>query len=352
MYSRQIKEPPEKIIQNGKANFGTFLELPQKVGIKGMRAPYAGLPLPTIISKLRIKSRLNYVFSIEKYIGIAEFFDFRLFGLAEIVFWDKENEKKYAYHTVIPTRRHFVPLTTDQGICASYTRRRYIKISWGRKHQHHALSFRVKGDSVRPDAEGFFFSPMSDKMHRDCLFVSPSPTSSRCSATWVSAMSLNGHISINHQPSEKTPGIGAMVLNKTYFKMHSISTRAWGLGNIKNKQVFFQLGYSNLDAADPDKYNDNVLIEDGEVTTLPSVVMTHPFGLGKKWIIQDTESMVDLTFTPVSLCSRILNIIFFRRSYTSMYGTFDGVLLNSKGEKISLKNFPGVISRSFLRSLL
>lgn len=352
VYSRQFKKTPEKIVQNGKAQFGTYLGLPQKLGIKGMRAPYAGVPLPTVISKLRIKSRLNYIFSIDKYIGMAEFIDFRIFCLAEVVFWNKETSKKYVYHTAIPTRRHFIPLNSDRGICASYRKARYIKISWGRKHQHHALSFKVKGDSARPDAEGFFFSPMSDKMHTDCLFVSPSPSSSRCSSTWFSAMSLDGHISLNKEPSEKSSGLGAMVMNRAYVKMHSISSRAWGLGTIKDKKIIFQLGYSNLDAADPDKYNDNVLIEDGETTTLPSVIMTHPFGMSKKWVIQDTESMVDLTFTPESLCSRLLNLIILRRSYTTMYGTFNGVLMNSKGEKITLKDFPGIINRNFVRTLI
>ena len=86
MYSREFKEPPVQIVQNGKANFGTFLGISSKFGIKGMRAPYAGVPLPTVISKLRIKSRLNYIFSIDKYIGISEFYDFRIFSLAEVAF--------------------------------------------------------------------------------------------------------------------------------------------------------------------------------------------------------------------------------------------------------------------------
>ena len=352
MYSREFKEPPVQIVQNGKANFGTFLGISSKFGIKGMRAPYAGVPLPTVISKLRIKSRLNYIFSIDKYIGISEFYDFRIFSLAEVAFWNKETGKKQFYHTVIPTRRHFIPLSTDRGICASYLRRRYIKLSWGRKHQHHALSFRVKGDSVRPDAEGFFFSPIGDKMHTDCMFVNPSPTSSRCSATWFSAMSIDGQITLDKEQADKSHGLGAMIMNRTYVKVHSKSQRAWGLGTVKDKKVIFQLGYSNLDAFDNDHFNSNVLIEDGKATTLPPVIMTHPFGLDKKWIIQDTESMVDLTFTPVSQCSRLLNIILLRRDYTSIYGTFDGVLLNSDGEKIVLKNFPGIISRDFLRSLL
>ncbi|MCQ2592732.1 MAG: DUF2804 domain-containing protein [Treponema sp.] len=357
MYSRQFKEPPAKIVQNGKAIFGTFLGVSPRLAIKGMRAPYAGVPLPAMISKFRIKSRLNYFFSIDKYIGMVEFFDFRVFGMAELHLWNKESGIKNVYHAVIPTRHHFIPLTTNKGICACYLRGRYMKFSWGRNHQHQALSFRLKGDSVRPDSEGFFFSPMDDDMHQDCMFVNPSPTSSRCSATWFSSMTVHGKLQQDKEIADESSGLAAMIMNRTYFKMHSISSKACGLGTIykdtpNEKKIIFHLNYSNLDAADSDKNNDNILIVNGKPTTLPSVLMTHPFGLDKKWIIQDTESMVDLTFNPISSTSRHINVIAMRTTHNALYGTFDGVLLDSEGNKITLKNFPGIIDRIFLRSVL
>ena len=94
MYSRSFDVPPARIVESGKAHFGTFTGVSPRFDIKGMRAPYAGIPLPSIISDIRIKSRLNYYFSIEKYIGLVEFFDFKIIGLAEICFWDKASGKK------------------------------------------------------------------------------------------------------------------------------------------------------------------------------------------------------------------------------------------------------------------
>ena len=91
------------------------------------------------------------------------------------------------------------------------------------------------------------------------------------------------------------------------------------------------------------------LVVDGKETALPPVYITHPFGFDKNWIIQDTESMVDLTFTPLSVNSRTLNLIALRTSYHTMYGTFEGVLLDSNGEKIILKNFPGLLYKGMLR---
>ena len=349
MYSRQLLEPPEQLVVNGKALFGSYNDVSPKTDIRGMRAPYAGIPLPSIISNLRIKSRLDYCFSIKDFIGLSQFYDFKVFGLGEIIFWNKESGKKYVYHTIMAPRRRFVPVLTTRGICACYRKSRFIKISWGRQHKHHALTFKVHGDSARPDAEGYVYSPLQDEMHSDSLFVCPSPASSRCSATWFSSMKVMGHIAINSEPAEDSEGLGMMILNRAYYKFHSRSSTAYGIGNIKGKDIVFYIKSSNMDAADSDAYNSNVLVVNGKQTALPPVYMTHPFGIDKNWIIQDTESMVDLTFTPLSVNSRTLNLIALRTNYYTMYGTFEGVLLNSDGEKIILKNFPGLLHKGMLR---
>ena len=92
-----------------------------------------------------------------------------------------------------------------------------------------------------------------------------------------------------------------------------------------------------------------MLSVDGDITAMPPVCITHPFGIQKKWIVQDTESMVDLSFMPVSCSSRTLNIIVMRNAYTTIYGNFEGVLLTKNGEKIVLKNCSGIVKKSMLR---
>lgn len=349
MYSREFTEAPQQIVKNGKAVFGTFMGVSSKIDIKGMKAPYAGLPLPAFLTQIKIKSRLDYVFLNDKYIGVEETFDYKAFGLIQLIFWNRETGKKYVYYTFTTPRRRLIPKTTSQGISASYQKKRYIKVAWGKNHQHMKMKFKVRGDSARPKARGTLFSPTGSPMHTDALFVCPAPTSSRCTATWISTMNIKGYISINGVREEASEGLALMMSRRTYMKIRNITTTAWGLGTVKDKSVIFQLSQSNNDAADPDKYNSNLLVVDGKQTALPSVVITHPFGYSKEWVIQDTENMVDLSFKPVSLHKRILNIIAFRTQETKIYGTFDGVLLTSSGEKITLKNFPGILDKNNIR---
>ena len=352
MYLRQYKSPPKSIVKNGKAAFGTYNGVPEKIDIRGMRAPYAGIPVPSFLSNLRIKSRLNYIFSLDKYFGMAEFFDFKIIGLAKLILWNKETGRTLVFNTVMPTRRRFVPTMTYRGICACYKKSRYIKISWGREHKHHALSFKLKGDDVRPNVEGYCYSPIKDDSHCDLLYVNPSPTFARCSATWLCSMSIKGAVSLNKEEKEEvesSDGQALMLINRTYFKMHSKSTMTCGMGKIDGRNVTFHIKTSSMTAADSDNYNDNSLIIDGEPTALPPVYITHSFGLDKKWIIQDTENMVDLTFTPISLTNHVLNLIALKTSSNILYGNFNGALLTSSGEKITLKNFPGMVYRNLLR---
>lgn len=349
MYSRKVTESPEHLIKNGKALFGTYSGVPTKIDIKGMKAPYAGVPLPPFISSLRIKNRLNFYFSTERYIGLTDFFDFKLIGIAQTILWDKTTGKKMAYHNIMPTQRHFIPHKTDYGTCTSFRKKRHIRISWGREHKHHSIAFNLKGDSVRPNVDGFISSPIQDSMHTDLLFVNPSPTSSRCSATWFTAMQTRGLIRVEGEKKDESNGLAAMRLNRTYFKFLSTTDTVCGLGKIKEKDVVFNLKCSTFDSTDSNNYNDNVLIVDGEASPLPPVYMTHSFGVSKPWIIQDTESMVDLTFSPISCDKHIISLITTRYSNMSIYGTFEGVLLTKDGEKLIVKGLPGIINSNIVR---
>ena len=349
MYSRTFDEPPVHIVENGRAHFGTFNKVSPRFDIKGMRAPYAGIPLPSIISDIRIKSRLNYFFSIDKYAGLVEFFDFKILGLAEVCFWNKSTGKKYVYHSIMPTRRRFIPKNTERGICASYRKSRYIKVSWEKKYSSKAMRFHVKNNTAWSDSEGWFHSVRDDNMKTDLCFVNPAPSTSRCSAFWFSSMKINGHLAIKNEEPDNSPGLAVMLMNRFYTKTLSRGSRLCAMGNIDGKDIVFYMEVTTYDAADPDKYNANVLVYDGQSTALPSVLATHPFGINKNWIIQDTESMVDLTFTPASVYRRSLNLIAMRSSYSHIYGTIEGVLLDKDGNKINLKNFPGIITRSYMR---
>lgn len=354
VYLRPLTNCPETIVTNGTVTFGSFSGVTGKLDIRGISNSFSGLPAPALVSNLRIKSRISYVFSIDKYIGIVEFFDDKAFGLAEVVFWNKETGQKLAYHTFMGPRRRFVPTDTAEAACTSFGKTRYIKIAWSRRHKRISLSFTVRGDRFRPAAKGKFCAPFGSEQNEEMLSVSPAPTIHRCSATWLVPMEITGGIGtakhrrdITELPQNR--GLAIMLANRTYLKIRSEKSSMFGFAESDGRKIIFTFSNSSQDAVDADAYNDNLLSVNGVITAMPPVYITHPLGLAKKWICQDTENMVDLSFQPASCTNRTLNLIFMKNAYTTIYGTFDGALLSKDGDKIILKNCPGIVKKNMFR---
>lgn len=353
MYCRPLIKAPEHIVQNGKINFGSYAGVSSAVDIRGVKAPFAGIPTSTLFSNFRIKSRVCFVFSVENYIGLAEFFDDKAFGLAEVIFWNKESGQKLAYHSFMGPRKRFVPTNTYEASCNTFGKSRYIKISWSRKRKKISLTFTVRGDKFRPAVKAKYLARLEEDS-KEVLFVNPAPTTQRCSATWLIPLILEGGLNTgkhrhNIKEIPKAKGLGLFMLNRTYLKPRSSSIFMYGLANINGKNVIFSVSNTSQDSLDEDTYNDNFLSVDETLTALPPVKITNPFGIEKKWVAQDTEGMVDLSFNPISVSNRNLDILIMRNVYTTIYGTFDGVLVSDSGEKIVLKNCSGIVKKSHIR---
>ena len=355
MYSRKISEVPESIISDGEAAFGTYMSVPKKLDIRGMKNPFVTVPLPSFFTNFRIKSRLAYMFRLGDYIGIIEFFDDKVFGFAELIFWNTKTGKRFSYPTLMFFRRRFVPTKTDSAVCTTHQKAHQIRIWWSRKYKRATVSFDIKKRSGKPRVFGNFVSSFGDNNHSEMLAVMPHPNARRCSASGVSILKIKGSISLvqdkknETEQMQTTDGLAVMVLNRTYHRYHSKSEMMCAIGEHEGKTIQFRFTSTSSEANDTDEYNENVFSVNGIITPMPAVCITHPFGIRKEWIIQDTESMIDLTFTPVSVARRILNIFIMRSHYNTIYGTFDGVLVDGSGNKYSLKKFPGIVKKHTLR---
>lgn len=355
MYTRLLTEPPFKLVRHGKPAFGTYKGVPSRLDIKGIEAPFGGFPLPPALTRFRIRSHMAFLFNIGDYIGSAQFFDAKVTGFAEVIFWNMKTNTKLAYRTLVGPRSRLVPVRMSNAICASFRKSRYIRISWDRRYNRISLLFNVKGDSVRSSANAAFIGRFTDQAMAEIVSVMPAPTMRRCSATWTAAMPIHGALSLSatKNTAQKTmpdaDGIGMLTMNRSYYKFRTRFDILSGLGKSGEKKIQLRLVTSSLDAADTNKYNANVLFSDGTVTPLPQVYMTHPFGMNGKWIIQDTESMVDLEFIPISNSLRKMNAVIISTVYHMIYGTMEGTLLTKDGEKIELHNFPGILQTSTLR---
>lgn len=355
MYSREIKSAPEKIVINGKPVFGTFNTLPDSLDIRGVRSPFLGIPIPSAITKFRIRSRLIYTFSFGEYIGTIDLFDNKIVNMAEVSLWNYSRNIKYVYRIFLGLRLRLIPTKLKKAVCVSTAKTRYIRIGWNHEQDRISIKLKVRGDSLRPFVELSFLGKFSNPKSGEILSVKPAPTMRRCSATWYSFAPIFGRLKTTLKNRDilenfqNTDGFGFLFSNRSYYKFITSGENLTACGSVGEKTFALRLSMTSLDAVDTDKFNDNVLFTDGKLSTMPPVNITHPFGVGQKWIIQDVESMIDLTFTPKNIINRSLNLIAINTDYYTIFGTIDGTLLGSDGEKLVLKDFPGVIKKSKLR---
>lgn len=354
LYIRNTDKCPEKLVKHGKCVFGSFDGHPERLDIRGINRAYLDIPFPKILTNLRINSRLTYFFAIGDFIGSIDFFDAKIFGLVQTVFWNKTTKQRFAYRSVMGPRRRLVPHSMVKASTSSYKKSRYIRISWDRDVNKLSAIFNLKGNSIIPSTQGavkaFFPKELADEL----TLLLPAPTLRRGSARYYATLPIHGAITQTESNGAKkimddADGISFFDVNRTYMKFLNKTEFLTGMGYIGDKPITFRIEAGSQDAVDPDKYNGNVLFYDGKKTLLPPVVITHTYGIMKSWNIQDTENMIDLNFTPISDDTSTVNAIMFKMNYRTLYGTFSGVLMTSDGEKINISSIPGLTKINFIR---
>ncbi len=354
MYKREVENVPEAFVVDGKPVFGTFRGHSRKFDIRGVYRPYGTLPMPTFITNLRIKSRLSFFFNLGEYIGSIEFFDAKIFGMAEVIFWNKKTAQKYVYHSYMGPRKRFVPHNLENAITYCNLRRRYIRIGWNRKNDNLSVVFNLHASRTSHGCNGALLAKFSDSNMGECMTISPSPTKRRCAGYYYLTLGLHGAITVLEKNGkeitmEDTEGQAFVAINRSYLKFRSHGQSVTCFGEVNNQPISFRISSTSQEAVEPEKYNSNVLFYGGKLTALPPVVITHPFGVENKWVIQDTENMVDLTFVPVSQEHKAINALVLTTEYHTIMGTFEGFLVNGDGERINIKSLVGMAKTYLLR---
>jgi hypothetical protein len=351
VYTREIKNTPKTILKKGIPQFGTFATPPAELDIKTLKRPFNLMPLPRFITKSRIRGMIEFFFNTSNYIGTIDIFNAGFFSFTETNFWEKTNGKKLSYRCLMPGRR-IVPEHLDKGVSFTFRKNRYFRLSWDHFAKKLSFVFHYESDSIRPDVIGAFKSQKNQNWGM-ITSVNPCPLKNRCSAVHVSTMPISGSLSTSTTAQQKSAidsvGQGLFLLRWAVYPLRTKDHSLTGFGEWNNKKVTFRLTTTSTDPLDRNIYNENVLFVDGEATLLPPIIITKPKGLMGAWILQDTESMVDITFKPSSDTKRTLSILLLKTEYHTMQGKCEGTLLSKDGEPIPLKNFTVIAKKHSLR---
>ncbi len=285
------------------------------------------------------------MFDTKEFYGTIDLIGIKLVGFYEVNILSKQTKIRYSYRGITGIHRHFVPKNLEKALTSTYNKRRYIRIAWDKKRNRFTLVFNMKGDGVRPNFAGTFTANYNEDA--PCITsVIPAPTTRRCYVSYqrfIDAAAGLWTSKENMNPFFLTEDAKCfLVSTRGYYKLRVNSDCANGVGMVQGHNVAFRLATMDALTAD-ERYNENSIIFDKDVTALPPVTITHPFGMTNKWIIQDTEGMVDLTFTPVSTRQQFLSVVLLDTQYRFIFGNFEGALVTKDGVTVTLKDFPGIV---------
>jgi len=352
MYTREMLPSIASPVEDGSPVIGTWNKAFEKVDLQEIRKPFR-YPMPRWVKNWRIKewqsfSACNDSFSLE-----ALFCNVKLYRMAQVILYDKKNQQKILFRKIKPGTGWQLPLSLANSSVDSHSSSFFFRIhSWldadtvnldinieaTRKRPSLTvhLAYNLSGQDVNPMAVSLGFSQRRSMYAYKTL------------APVQGNMVFGGqHITMNQDTCS-----GFFCDYKGYFpyRMHTKICSAAGFdGEKSQKGRRFGFHIAENQTKETNKNNENALWVDGKLTLLPPVLITMPNGPDADWNIQDVEGMVDLTFTPKELNKSGANHIFTRVDYLAPLGNFNGMLVNSDGEKIQIKNLFGIGEKLYLR---
>jgi hypothetical protein len=130
------------------------------------------------------------------------------------------------------------------------------------------------------------------------------------------------------------------------YRMHTTVCSAAGFDE-ENRRFGFHIAENQT--RETNKNNENALWVNGQLTPLPPVRITMPNGPDADWVIQDVEGMVDLTFTPVEQNKSGMGLVVTSAEFIAPLGCYNGMLVNSEGRQLQIKNLFGIGEKLYLR---
>jgi len=348
MYTREILPPISSPVADGNPVIGTWSKAFDKVDLLEIKRPYK-FPIPRWLVNSRIKEWQSFSAQNDYYLLETLFCNVKLYRMAQVILYDKKNEQKFVFRKVKPGSGWKLPLSLANSSLDSHSSRFYFRIHSWLDADTMKLDINIEAEKKRPSLTVHLAYNVGSH-NATPMAVSLSLAERRTMYAFKTLSPVHGDMVFDgkHMNLKKDYCTGAFCDYKGFFpyKMQSVFCTASGFDEEKRR---FGFHIAENQTRENYKNNENALWVNGKLTALPPVVITMPNGPDDNWVIQDVEGMVDLTFTPKEQIKSDFNLIVTRADLTAPLGHYNGMLVNSDGEKIQIKNLIGIGEKLNLR---
>jgi len=347
MYTREILAPKASPIEDGNPLIGTWDRAFEKVDLLEIRKPYR-YPLPRWARDYRIKEWQCYSIQDEHFLLEAIFCNLKLYRIAQVLLYDKQKKEKFIFRKIRPGSRHLSASLANASL-DSHSSGFYFRIHSWLDADTVKLDINIEATRRRPSLTVHLAYNISSQDVTP-MAVSLGITERRTMYAYKALSPVQGDIvfegkrfSLNY---ETCSGVFSDYKGFFPYSMHTTICKAMGFVE-ENRRFGFHIAENQT--RNTNRNNENALWIDGKLTPLPPVLITMPNGPDADWVIQDVEGMVDLTFTPNVQNKNGMNLFITKVEFNAPLGFFNGMLVNSEGEQIQVKNLFGMGEKLILR---
>ncbi|MDR1869770.1 MAG: DUF2804 domain-containing protein [Treponema sp.] len=347
MYTREILVPRASPIEDGNPVFGTWNRAFEKVDLLEIRRPYA-YPLPRWARYCRIKEWQCFIAQDDSILLDAIFCDLKLYRMAQVLLYDKKNETKFVFRKIMSGTGWQLPLSLANSSVNSHSSSFYFRIHSWLDADTVKLDINIEATRRQPSLTVHLAFNSSHDVTP--MAVSLGITERRMMYAYKTFVPVRGDIVLGgrHISLKEDDCSGVFYDCKGFFPYHMQTTICSAMGfNEENRRFGFHIAENQT--RETHKNNENALWVNGQLTPLPPVLITMPEGHEAGWVIQDVEGMVDLTFTPKEHNKSVMEILLTKAEFYASLGHFNGMLVNSEGERIQIKNLFGMGEKLNLR---
>jgi hypothetical protein len=297
----------------------------------------------------RIKEWESFVIQDARFYLEAILSNIKYYRWAQVLLYDKETKEQLRFRKLMPLSGWRMPRTLSNASIDSRSYGFFFRIHDWLDAGIIKVDLDIEATRKRPSFTAHV-EYEADRSKVTPLGVSLLFTERRCMYAYKMLAAVRGdmvfggrHISLD---PAKTLGFFGDFKGYYPYRMHSVWCTGFGFDG-ENRSYGFSIAENQ--AKETFKNNENALWVDGRLTPLPPVHITMPQGIQSDWIIQDMEGMVDLIFTPREPIRSGLNLLLMKTEYDTPLGYYNGMVLDSTGKPIPVRNLWGLGERLYLR---
>lgn len=327
---------PEDIVENGKTHFGTFTEPFKKMSLLKADKPCGNMP--DFMKKSRLTVWEAFEINMDEGTLVSAVYNMNAIGFNIMVFYDKAENKVYAWQNFAPGNKCKVAPTLIDTSTSLITSKSGLKI----ENRFDKGLCRAEGKAINKKSGEFEFCMEAVRLSPPSVVAiplgKPNPLYSE-----KDFFKGEGYIKINgktYLSNERTVCIVDDHKGYYPFKAHYDWLTMMGKVDIDGEQKYLAVNFTHNQSTDESDYNENVLWIEGESFPIPPVKFEK---LTKdKWRIVDDYKTVEVIFDMKKDFKMMLHLGIADISYRLPFGYVKGFVTDTNGKRYNVGGMTGI----------